>query len=177
MKTTSRFPLTHLTLVFLFSLLLAPTNVVAQATDTDDTTVYWAGKKRVHVKDCRRMPSDPAEITAMTKMTLTEAEEKGLALCSRCPGSDTPGKATPKEDNEADNEDEEAGKDAEPSVIQEGEVTVYQAAGKKRAHVADCPRYKRLSEEEKKAMTPMTLKEAEEKGLPLCSRCPGSTQE
>jgi hypothetical protein len=56
-----------------------------------------------------------------------------------------------------------------------GDTTVYHAKGKGRVHVAECRRYKRLSDKEKAAMTEMTLEEAEKKGLPLCSRCPGST--
>jgi hypothetical protein len=67
--------------------------VTAQAAHSPDTLVYHAaGKNRAHVKDCRRMPKDPAEIAAMTTMTLAEAEAKGLPLCSRCPGSTTEGK-------------------------------------------------------------------------------------
>lgn len=71
-----------------------------------DTIVFHeAGKKRVHVDGCRRLTDDPAERAKLSKMTLAEAEAKGLALCSRCPGSSTPGKeekddsaATPRSD-------------------------------------------------------------------------------
>ena len=58
-----------------------------------DTTVYHLeGKNRVHVKECKRLAGD---MEKMTKMTLAEAEAKGLPLCSRCPGSTTPGKGNP----------------------------------------------------------------------------------
>lgn len=52
-----------------------------------DTTVYHSGGKRVHVVGCQRLTGD---LTSMKKMTLAEAEAKGLPLCSRCPGSTTP---------------------------------------------------------------------------------------
>jgi hypothetical protein len=58
-----------------------------------DTVVYHMnGQKRVHVANCRRFPKDPADREKYTKMTLKEAEDKGLVLCSKCPGSTTPGK-------------------------------------------------------------------------------------
>lgn len=58
-----------------------------------DTIVYLQeGKKRVHVKSCRRLGED---LSGYTKMTLAEAEGKSLPLCSRCPGSTTSGKGNP----------------------------------------------------------------------------------
>lgn len=60
---------------------------------TGDTTVYHAGKKRVHIIGCRRLTSNPDELAKLTKMTLAEAQAKGLPPCSRCPGSTTPGKS------------------------------------------------------------------------------------
>jgi len=58
-----------------------------------DTTVYYhEGKNRVHVLGCRRLTTDPAVVATLTTMTLAEAEAKGLPLCSRCPGSTTPGR-------------------------------------------------------------------------------------
>lgn len=58
--------------------------------------VYWDGQaKRVHARGCRRLTTDPEELAKMTKMTLAEARKKGLPLCSRCPGSTTPGKGNP----------------------------------------------------------------------------------
>ena len=62
-----------------------------------DTMVYHVeGKNRVHVLGCRRLSTDPKVLATMTIMTLAEAEAKGLPLCSRCPGSTTPGKGNPK---------------------------------------------------------------------------------
>ncbi|PXA03523.1 hypothetical protein DDZ13_11100 [Coraliomargarita sinensis] len=55
------------------------------------------------------------------------------------------------------------------------ETTVYQAAEKKRAHLEDCRRYQRMSDEAQAKMVAMTFAQAKAKGLPLCSRCPGST--
>lgn len=49
------------------------------------------GKKRVHIHGCQRLPTDPRILANMTKMTLAEAEEAGLTLCSRCPGISTHG--------------------------------------------------------------------------------------
>lgn len=75
----------------LFVLLLLFTGLHAAEKPPGDTVVYHApGKNRVHVVGCRRLTQDPAELAKMTKMTLAEAEAKGLQLCSRCPGSDTP---------------------------------------------------------------------------------------
>ena len=59
--------------------------------------VYWDGSaKRVHVKVCRRITHAPEKLAAMTIMPLAEAKAKGLPLCSRCPGSTTPGKRPKK---------------------------------------------------------------------------------
>lgn len=59
-------------------------------TKLDEITVYHAeGKNRVHVKACKRLTGD---LATFTKMTLKEAEAKGLQLCSKCPGSTTAGK-------------------------------------------------------------------------------------
>jgi len=65
----------------------------AESKPSGDTTVYHAkGKKRIHVVGCKRLTTDPAELAKMEKMTLAEAEAKGLPLCSRCPGSTTLGR-------------------------------------------------------------------------------------
>lgn len=48
------------------------------------------------------------------------------------------------------------------------DTIVYYVPGKERCHLADC---KRRNE----GMSTMTWAEAKAKGLPLCSRCPGST--
>lgn len=60
---------------------------------------------------------------------------------------------------------------AEPSDT----ATVYLLPGKKRIHVPECRRYKRLGEEEKATAESMTYGEAKAKGLALCTRCPGTT--
>jgi arylsulfatase A-like enzyme len=68
----------------------------AEAKPSGDITVYHVeGKKRVHREGCRRLTTDPKILATMTKMTLAEAEAKGLPLCSRCPGSTTSGKGNP----------------------------------------------------------------------------------
>ncbi|MBT8044640.1 MAG: hypothetical protein KJO79_06795 [Verrucomicrobiae bacterium] len=69
------------------------TTIHAEA--SDDTIVYWGGGKRCHVKGCKRLTKDPALLAKMTKMTYGGAKKKGILLCSRCPGSSTPGKANP----------------------------------------------------------------------------------
>jgi len=58
---------------------------------------------------------------------------------------------------------------AQPS----GETTVFHENGKNRVHIDGC---RRLSDDPavRATMTTMTLAEAEAKGLPPCSRCPGS---
>jgi len=61
--------------------------------------------------------------------------------------------------------------EAKPS----SDTTVYTGGGK-RVHIVGCPRLTTDPEELAK-MAKMTLAEAEAKGKPLCSRCPGSTTE
>jgi hypothetical protein len=83
-------------------LLATPVVVVlfqsVHAEPPDKATVYHVpGKNRVHVDDCKRLTQDPAERAKYTKMTLAEAKAKGLELCSKCPGSTTPGKGNPGE--------------------------------------------------------------------------------
>jgi hypothetical protein len=66
------------------------------AKPSGETVVYHEeGKNRVHVQGCRRLTTDPEVLATMTKMTLAEAEAKGLPLCSRCPGSTTSGNGNP----------------------------------------------------------------------------------
>lgn len=73
--------------------LLLAVGLQAAEKPPGDTVVYhMEGKNRVHVAQCRRLPKDPAERAKYKTMTLAEAENKGLLLCSKCPGSDTPGK-------------------------------------------------------------------------------------
>lgn len=134
------------------------------ATPDQPTVFHVEGKNRVHVDGCRRLTTDPAERAKLAQMTLAEAKAKGLELCSKCPGSTTPGRneavvtppTPPKEDKEK--------KDS----------TVYQVTGKNRVHVDGCRRLTKDPAERAK-LTKMTLAEAKAKGLELCSRCPGST--
>ncbi|HKL20936.1 MAG TPA: hypothetical protein VJ904_03975 [Tichowtungia sp.] len=59
---------------------------VAQPSTTVQTNgpvVYYVpGKKRCHREGCRRISSD------MQTMSLSEAKEKGLPFCSKCPAAD-----------------------------------------------------------------------------------------
>ena len=150
--------------MILAALLVTATMASAEDKPSGDTTVYHVpGKKRVHVKECRRLKTTEGT----TKMTLAEAEAKGLPLCSRCPGSTTPGKGNPEgKDEDKSDDDAKGGDDGKLP----GDTKVYYKPGKKRVHVKGC---RRLTSTE--GMTEMTLAEAEAKGLPLCSRCPGST--
>lgn len=95
MKLTMRLTISSLAIP-VFSVLLwsatAPAADGAESKPSGDTVVYHGGQGRVHVEGCRRLTKDPAELAKMTKMTLAEAEAKGLPLCSRCPGSTTSGK-------------------------------------------------------------------------------------
>jgi hypothetical protein len=155
------------------------------AEPADDTIVYHSsGKKRVHLPECRRYQQlTDTEKAAMTKMTYAEAKAKNLPLCSRCPGSTTEGKGTPIPEAEKKPEsaptpapptDSTPTTEATPAGEPPGDTAVYWE-GKRRVHLPDCVRYQRLTDEEKAAMTKMTYAEAKAKGLPLCSRCPGST--
>jgi hypothetical protein len=75
-----------------------PSGETVEAEPSGETMVYYQeGKKRVHIKGCRRLPTDPAILATMTRMTLTEAKKKGLSPCSRCPGGTTPGKGNPQQ--------------------------------------------------------------------------------
>lgn len=58
--------------------------------------VYWDGKKRVHIEGCSRLSVDPKELAKLSRMTLAEAEKKGIPLCSKCPGSTTLGRSSRK---------------------------------------------------------------------------------
>lgn len=75
------------------AILLLVSSLLAAEKPAGDTVVYhMKGKNRVHVAQCRRLPKDDEELAKYTKMTLKEAEDKGLELCSKCPGSSTPGR-------------------------------------------------------------------------------------
>ncbi|MBI1336323.1 MAG: hypothetical protein GC164_05110 [Phycisphaera sp.] len=149
--------------VMAVAMLLTSTVFADQAKPPGDTLVYYnEGKKTVHVEGCRRLPKDPDELAKMTRMTLAQAEAKGLRLCSKCPG----GQAQSGDDADQDQDETKAGEKAAVP----GDTPVYHFAGKNRVHVADCPRLGSTEGAEK-----MTLDQALEKGWPLCSRCPGST--
>ena len=126
----------------------------------DTPTFHVEGKGRVHLDGCRRLTDDPDERAKMIKMTLEEAAAKGLTPCSRCW---TDAKAV----KEASTNKESAEHQSAPS----GDTEVFHAEGKMRVHVKNC---KRLPDD-LSTWTKMTLDAAQKKGLPLCSRCPGST--
>lgn len=164
MRHSHRFTRHALAAAFL-ALLQIPSSTVQAAPPSGDTTVYQVpGKKRSHVDGCRRLSNDPAERAKMNTMTLAEAEAKGLPLCSRCPGSTTAGRGNPAPQPAQ----------VQTPATQPGQIQVFHAPGKKRVHVEGCRRLTKDPEERAK-MTVMTMAEAEAKGLPLCSRCPGST--
>lgn len=86
--------------ILALSILLVSVEVsAADVKPSGDTVVYRDGDaKRVHVEGCKRLTKDPNELAKMTKMTFAEAEKQGLPLCSKCPGSTTPGNSK-KNDN------------------------------------------------------------------------------
>lgn len=100
-RMRSIFRLRVLTVVvpcFFVLLLLSTSLHAAETKPSGDTVVYHvSGKNRVHVVGCRRLTKDPAELAKLEKMTLKEAEAKGLQLCSKCPGSETPGRDKDKD--------------------------------------------------------------------------------
>lgn len=65
-------------------------------------------------------------------------------------------------------------KDEVPEADIPGDTTVYSIAGKKRVHIVGCRRLT-TDPNELALMRKMTYAEALAEGLPLCSRCPGST--
>ena len=151
--STRSHVITGLTMLLLATFLMAPELPASEGKSGDTKVYHAAGKKRVHIEGCRRLPVDR---DAYTKMTMAEADKKGLPLCSRCPGSTTQGKGN-----------------AAPEAVSKEETTVFYIEGKKRVHVNGC---RRLPDDRDELST-MTLAEAEKKDLPLCSRCPGSTTE
>lgn len=166
MKTTPNVLYSKFLFVACLSFLML--SLVSQAQVDDSTTVYYQqGKKRVHVADCPRYKK--SDTSLFTTMTLGEAKAKGLSLCSRCPGSATPKgveKAAPATPKQA-----AAPKQAATPAPDLAPDTIVYYSGKRRVHVASCPRYKR---EDPTTFTTMTWAEAQAKGLTLCSRCPGS---
>jgi hypothetical protein len=157
------YPHAFIISVFCVPLILFGVGFEVQAHDVPgDTVVYTSPStkvKRVHRVGCPRLTKDPAELAKMKKWTLAEAEAAGYLLCSRCPGSDTPGKGNP-------------GLLAAKAPAKD--ATVYWDGKGKRCHIAGCPRLTKDPAELAK-MQKLTLAEAEAKGIPLCSRCPGST--
>lgn len=71
-------------LAILFSVFGAAQIALAEA-PSDDTVVFDAGKKRVHVAGCKRYSK--ADPTTFTETTYGKAKAAGKDLCSRCPGS------------------------------------------------------------------------------------------
>ncbi len=95
MNVSSFLPPARVALPFIAVLLWSTGVPAADEKPSGDTIVYHSGGNRVHVEGCRRLTKDAAELAKMPKMTLSEAEAKGLPLCSRCPGSTTTGKGNP----------------------------------------------------------------------------------
>ena len=58
---------------------------VASAEPAGDTPVHYKGGKRGHIKGCRRLGDGELNTT------YAEMKKKCALLCSRCPGSNTPG--------------------------------------------------------------------------------------
>lgn len=128
-----------------------------EAKPSGDTIVYHAaGKKSVHVKGCRRLTKDSAELAKMEKMTLAEAEKKGLRLCSKCPGSEL------NKQGEASTDKKESGKEKKnsgPAVQYAPDTKVYCDALWMRVHAENCPEL--ILKDKKKTMT---LEEADKAG-------------
>jgi hypothetical protein len=56
----------------------------SEAAQADGPVVYYVpGKKRCHLKGCKRISAD------MTTMPQAEAKAKGLPFCSKCPTNTT----------------------------------------------------------------------------------------
>lgn len=92
-RSVQFFPSMGFSLLIGVGLLVCGLTVSAHAQPAGDTGVYQEpGKKRVHVEGCRRLDADRSKYVTMT---FAEAEAKGLALCSRCPGSTTAGRGNP----------------------------------------------------------------------------------
>jgi hypothetical protein len=143
----------------LLSTMLLVFAVDAMAGDLpDDTTVYYSGSgKRCHIPGCPRLTMDPAGLVKMQKMTLAEAEKKGLPPCSRCPKSKLEQErslAAAKERLAATEEREESAR-----VEYDPNTKVYCDALWMRVHAEDCPSL--ILKEKKKTMT---LEEADKAG-------------
>lgn len=149
------------TFTMLVTLIISFAFIKQTKADDDNITCYYSGGKRVHVVGCKRLTKDPKELAKMTKMTLAEAKKKGLLPCSKCPVKS----AAPK-------------KGSNDSKAQSSEIPadtiVYYKEGGKRCHIKGCRRLTKDPKELAKMKT-MTYAEAMKKGIPPCSRCPGST--
>lgn len=122
----------------------------------DDTKVYWNGGKRGHVDGCRRLPQDAAELAKLKTSTYGEMKAGGALLCSRCPGSTTPGKGN---SGGGKKKPTKKSKPAGPAVEYDPNTKVYADALWLRVHAEDCPQL--VLKDEKKVMT---LEEADKAG-------------
>ncbi len=120
-----------------------------------DTKVYWDGGKRGHVDGCTRLPKDPAELAKLKTTTYAEMKSGGALLCSRCPGSTTPGKGNP-----GGGKDLPAPRTPGPGAVEyDPNTKVHVDALWFRVHAEDCPEL--ILKGEKKTMT---LGEADKAG-------------
>lgn len=72
------------------------TRVVWAAPAPDAVVWHTPGQERGHLEACSRFKKLPEEERArMERITLEELAKRGALLCSRCPGSSTPGKGNP----------------------------------------------------------------------------------
>lgn len=130
------------------AVLLIAGNSRAGASDLpDDTKVYWDGGKRGHIDGCRRLTKDLAELAKLPTSTLGKMKAAGSQLCSKCPGSTTPGGYKKKGASEP------AGTYYDPNT------KVYVDALWYRVHAADSPDL--ILKEHKNTMT---LEEADKLG-------------
>ena len=72
-------------------------NPISLADSAPDAVVrHTPGQARGHLEDCSRFKKLPEEERGkMDRITLAELAKRGAVLCSRCPGSSTPGKGNP----------------------------------------------------------------------------------
>ncbi len=136
------------------ALLLIFSAMLSHAQLADDAKVYWDGGKRGHVDGCRRLPQDPAELAKITVTTFGKMKAGGAELCSRCPGSTTPGKGKKSESSSKKKEESDS-----PSVEYSPETKVYIDKLWFRVHAEDCPAV--LLKEKKQTIT---LEEADKAG-------------
>ena len=141
-------------------LMLMFTAILSSAQLPDDTRVYWEGGKRGHIEGCRRLTKDPDELAKMKTSTMSEMKAAGAELCSRCPGSTTPGKGNPPEKNKPSGKPLQAEDDSETAATQyDPNMTVCLEGLWLRVHAPDCDRIIA-----KDLMKTMTLEEADKAG-------------